>query len=214
MLRPELNKPGEEIYCHSLTTILESAIRVTNAQYEDEDTLKRLNIKVLASSKGDSGWDLFSLVYIVDGPVGTIFQPTMSYYESLFGVLWRAKRMEFLLTNMRKQQIEMSKQFKKIRGRFLYFISVWFVNMYTYFFRSELKPIMHNIHILTSEMIHFLHQTQYYFLFEVLECSWAEMLSKVNKAECLDDIIEAHSIFLSSVRSGFLLDEGSRVNIK
>lgn len=113
-----MNKPGQEIYCHTLTTILESAIRVTNAQFEDEDTLKRLNIKVLVPSKGDSGWDLFSLVYNVDGPVGTIFQPTMPLYESLFGALWRAKRMEFLLTNMRKQQITLAKQFKEIKGRF------------------------------------------------------------------------------------------------
>lgn len=60
-------------------------------------------------------------------------------------------------------------------------------------------------------MIHFLHQTQYYFLFEVLECSWAEMLGHVNQAESLDDIIVAHTKFLSSVKSGFLLDPQSAV---
>lgn len=60
-------------------------------------------------------------------------------------------------------------------------------------------------------MIHFLHQTQYYFLFEVLECSWAEMLGHVNQAECLDDIISAHTKFLCSVKSGFLLDPQSAV---
>lgn len=71
---------------------------------------------------------------------------------------------------------------------------------------------MHNVHILTSKMIHFLHQTQYYFLFEVLECSWAEMQNQVNKAECLDDIIVAHTVFLSSIQRGVLLDESSRVS--
>ncbi|KAJ8942297.1 hypothetical protein NQ318_005615 [Aromia moschata] len=69
-------------------------------------------------------------------------------------------------------------------------------------FCGELKPVMHIIHILTSKMIHFLHQTQYYFLFEVLECSWAEMQNQVNKAECLDDIIAAHMVFLSSIQRG------------
>ncbi|KAJ8911183.1 hypothetical protein NQ315_006026 [Exocentrus adspersus] len=59
-------------------------------------------------------------------------------------------------------------------------------------------------------MIHFLHQTQYYFLFEVLECSWAEMQNQVNKAECLDDIIIAHTVFLNSIQRGVLLDENSR----
>ncbi|RZB40076.1 gamma-tubulin complex component 3 [Asbolus verrucosus] len=189
LLVPELNKPAQEIYNHTLSAILESAIRVTNAQFEDEDTLQRLTVSFMGHSQGDTGWDVFSLVYIVDGPVGTIFQPTMTTYQCLFGALWKAKRMEFVLANMRKQQITMAKKFRKIK---------------------ELQPVMHIIHILTSEMIHFLHQTQYYFLFEVLECSWAEMLRQVNHAECLDDIIGAHTIFLNSVQCGVLLDESSR----
>lgn len=72
---------------------------------------------------------------------------------------------------------------------------------------------MHVIHILASEMIHFLHQTQYYFLFEVLECSWAAMLGRVNQAGCLDDIIAAHATFLTSVKCGVLLDQSSVVCI-
>jgi gamma-tubulin complex component 3 len=190
VIRPELNKPAQDIYGHTLSAILESAIRVTNAQFEDEDTLQRLNVSFMGHSQGDTGWDVFSLVYIVDGPVGTIFQPTMTIYQCLFGALWKAKRMEFVLATMRKQQITMAKMFRKIK---------------------ELKPVMHVIHILTSEMIHFLHQTQYYFLFEVLECSWAEMLRRVNQAECLDDIISAHTVFLNSVQCGVLLDENSRL---
>nr|CAH7717143.1 unnamed protein product [Callosobruchus chinensis] len=189
LLTPELNKPAGQIYIHTLTAILESAIRVTNAQYEDEDTLKRLAVFFMSHSSGDTGWDVFGLIYIVDGPVGTIFQQTMSTYQSLFGALWRAKRTEFALANMRRQQITMSKLFKNI---------------------DELRPVMHLIHILTSKMIHFLNQTQYYFLFEVLECSWAEMQNQVNKAECLDDIITAHTCFLTSVQRGVLLDEDSR----
>ncbi|CAH0557143.1 unnamed protein product [Brassicogethes aeneus] len=185
LLVPELCKNANEIYGHTLSAILESAIRVTNAQFEDEDTLKRLTVSFGGCSHGDKGWDVFSLCYIIDGPVGSIFQTTMSTYKSLFGALWKAKRMEFVLANMRKQQITIAKLFKKVK---------------------ELKPVMHKIHVLTSEMIHFLHQTQYYFLFEVLECSWAEMLNQVNKAESLDDIINAHRTFLGSVKKGVLLD--------
>ncbi|CAH1117505.1 unnamed protein product [Phaedon cochleariae] len=189
LLSPELNKPAKQIYSHTLSAILESAIRVTNAQYEDEETLRRLNVSFMSHSSGDTGWDVFSLVYIVDGPIGTIFQQTMPTYQSLFGALWKAKRTEYVLANMRRQQICMAKLFTKIK---------------------ELKPVMHIIHILTCKMIHFLRQTQYYFLFEVLECSWAEMQNQVNKAECLDDVINAHSCFLSSIQRGVLLDENSR----
>lgn len=162
-------------------------------------------------SVGDTGWDVFSLVYLVDGPVGTIFQPTMSTYKCLFGALWKAKRMEFVLSNMRKQQISSGKLLRKIEGENMHiFIVVSIVVIFL-----ELKPVTHLIYVLSSEMIHFLHQTQYYFLFEVLECSWAEMLGHVNQAESLDDIIVAHTKFLSSVKSGFLLDPQSTVfNLK
>lgn len=75
-----------------------------------------------------------------------------------------------------------------------------------------MHPILHQIYILSSAMIHFLHQTQYYFLFEVLECSWAEMMRQVNQAECLDDVINAHTTFLNSVQCGVLLDCGPEAN--
>lgn len=77
----------------------------------------------------------------------------------------------------------------------------------------ELNPITRMLHLSTCEMIHFQHQTQYYFLFEVLECSWAEMLRRVNQAECLDDVINAHNDFLKSVQNGMLLDQSSYVCI-
>ncbi|KAF5284977.1 hypothetical protein FQA39_LY16842 [Lamprigera yunnana] len=191
LLAPELGKPAQHLYTHTLSAILESAISVTNAQFEDEEILKRLTVEFLHHSHGDTGWDIFTLIYLVDGPVGTIFESAMSEYRTLFGSLWKAKRMEYVLSNMRKQQISSAKIFRKMK---------------------VLQPILHNVHILSSAMIHFLHQTQYYFLFEVLECSWAEMMKQVNQAECLDDVINAHSTFLNSVQCGVLLDSGSEAS--
>lgn len=206
--RPELSKPAQNLYSHTLSAILESAIRVTNVQYEDEDIVQRLTVEFLHSSHGDTGWDIFTLVYIVDGPVGSIFEPAMSEYRSLFGSLWKAKRMEFVLSNMRKQQITSAKLFRNIPGNYNSFA----LRLIMHLNFVVLRPILHQIHILSSAMIHFLHQTQYYFLFEVLECSWAEMMRQVNQAECLDDVINAHTTFLNSVQCGVLLDSGSEIN--
>lgn len=113
---PELNKKAKDIYGHTVSAILESAVRETNAQYEEEDTLNRLNVTLLEPSREDIGWDIFSLVYLIDGPIGTIFQPTMFKYKALFGALWNAKRMEYVLSNLRKQQISSAKVFKNIDG--------------------------------------------------------------------------------------------------
>ena len=70
--RPELCKPATTLYPHNLNGILESAIRATNAQYEEADVLKRLDVMLLSVSPGDTGWDVFSLDYHTDGPIRTV----------------------------------------------------------------------------------------------------------------------------------------------
>lgn len=72
-------------------------------------------------------------------------------------------------------------------------------------------PILQQAHLLTSEMVHFIHQMQYYILFEVLECSWDVLIKQVQQAEALDDIISAHQNFLLAVKAGALLDDNSQV---
>lgn len=57
---------------HNLSAILESAVRATNAQFEDQDILKRLDVRLFDASPGDIGWDVFTLDYHVDGPIGTV----------------------------------------------------------------------------------------------------------------------------------------------
>lgn len=116
--RPELNKPGDQVFSYTLKNILDTAIQVTNARYENENILNCLSIEIVQPSKQDIGWDVFALIYTINGPVGTIFQPTMQIYKSLFGVLWNAKRMEYVLSNLRKQQITNAKLLRKMKGNF------------------------------------------------------------------------------------------------
>jgi gamma-tubulin complex component 3 len=70
--REDLAKPAGSLYLHNLTGILETAIRATNAQFDDSDILKRLDVRLLEVSPGDTGWDVFSLDYHVDGPISTV----------------------------------------------------------------------------------------------------------------------------------------------
>lgn len=70
----------------------------------------------------------------------------------------------------------------------------------------ELNPVLYRLHLYTSEMIHFVHQMQYYILFEVIECSWASFLEKVHQAKALDDILNAHNEFLETIKTGAFLD--------
>jgi gamma-tubulin complex component 3 len=54
---------------------------------------------------------------------------------------------------------------------------------------------------------------QYYILFEVIECSWTHFTKRVQNAKALDDILEAHEIFLSEVRIGAFLDSETKTTL-
>lgn len=190
LLKPELARPATTLYQHNLTGILETAVRATNAQYDSPEILKRLDVRLLEVSPGDTGWDVFSLDYHVEGPIATVFtRDCMSHYLRVFNFLWRAKRMEYILTDIWKGQMCNAKLLKTM---------------------PELSGVLHQCHILASEMVHFIHQMQYYITFEVLECCWDELWNKVQQAQDLDHIIAAHDLFLDAVINRCLLDATSK----
>lgn len=88
-------------------------------------------------------------------------------------------------------------------------------NTYVLFFQSlvELSPVLQQLYLLSAEMIHLIHQLQYYFLFEVMECSWDKLNCTVQQAESLDDIIKAHNQFLARIKAGALVDDSSEVSL-
>ncbi|KAK2168865.1 hypothetical protein NP493_1211g00044 [Ridgeia piscesae] len=192
LLEDDLMKPATTLYLHKLTGILDQAIRATNAQYDDIDILKRTDVRLLEVSPGDTGWDVFSLDYHVDGPIRTVFTPEcIIMYLRVFNFLWRAKRMEYILSGLWRSQ-----------------------NHHAHLLRSlpEVTPVLHQCHMIVAEMVHFVQQVQYYINFEVLECSWDELLQKVREAQDLDHIIAAHEMFLDTIITRSLLDSQSTVS--
>ena len=45
--RDDLARPAQTLFLHNLTGILETAIRATNAQYDDTSILQRLDVRLL-----------------------------------------------------------------------------------------------------------------------------------------------------------------------
>ena len=117
LIEPELIKPANQLYPHNLTAILETAIRATNAQFEKQDILERLDVRQLEIVPGDIGWDVFSLDYHVTGPVSTILADDPTAYLMLFHALWRAKRMEWILSRLWKRKTTSAKMSHKIPGK-------------------------------------------------------------------------------------------------
>jgi gamma-tubulin complex component 3 len=44
---------------------------------------------------------------------------------------------------------------------------------------TEMTYLLHLSQVITTEMVHFIGQLQYYITFEVLECSWDVLIKKV-----------------------------------
>ncbi|KAJ3354691.1 Gamma-tubulin complex component 3 [Entophlyctis luteolus] len=185
-LGTDLSKPAANILRHNLTGTLESSIRSSNAQHDDPDVLRRLDVRLLEISSGDSGWDVFTLDYHVDPPIDTVFMTqSMGQYMKLFTFLWRLKRVEFSLSISWRRGVTEFAAFRKLR---------------------EVGPHFHFCSITLNEMIHFTYQLQYYILFEVLENSWDELNVYISKRTGdLDQLIGAHNKYLNNITSRGLL---------
>ena len=75
---------------------------------------------------------------------------------------------------------------------------------------KELSSCLHLANLLSSEMIHFVHQLAYYTTFEVMECSWDLLEKQLNLSSNLDEVIEAHTEFIETLVKRALLDERSK----
>ncbi|KAK8721079.1 hypothetical protein OTU49_012942 [Cherax quadricarinatus] len=190
ILNVELCKPASNLYPHNLSSLLETAVAASNAQYEEPDILQRLDVRLLEVSPGDLGWDVFSLDYHVDGPIGTVFTAEcMQQYLMLFNALWKDKRMEMILSDIWREQAATSKLCREL---------------------PELGVVLHGVQLLTTEMVHLVHQMEYYMTFEVLECSWHGLMTTLKTAHSLDQVIDAHKHFLDRIIAGALLDDQSK----
>ncbi|OCK95191.1 uncharacterized protein K441DRAFT_686898 [Cenococcum geophilum 1.58] len=191
-LSSNLDRPANTQYRHTLTAQLEHAVRNSNAQYDSPDVLRRLDSRMLELSHGEIGWDVFTLEYKIDAPVDVIVTPFGSkQYLKVFNFLWRVKRVEFALGSTWRRCMtgargvlasvsdKVGSDWKKARGAI-------------------------------AEMIHFVNQLQYYILFEVIESSWNDLQAALRKPEStLDDLIQAHARYLTSITRKGLLGSSS-----
>ncbi|CAG9335595.1 unnamed protein product [Blepharisma stoltei] len=177
LVNDTLKEKAEKIYKHNLFSILESAIKSSNAQFHDLEFLNRLDVKFLEVSPGDIGWDVFTLDYKVDPPLNTIFTPqAMEKYLRIFKFLWRLKRVQFSLNSYQAgREIIMLQKMK------------------------EIAPIIHSCLLRKTEILHFVNNLMNYLMVEVVEGSWAEFMKSLDSVQDLDQIIEVHNAFLDKL---------------
>lgn len=195
---PELSEPANTISSFKLAGLLESAIRSSNAQYDDPDILDRLRVKMMPHGAGDRGWDVFSLEYNAKVPLDTVFtESVMARYLRIFNFLWKLRRVEHALIGawkIMKPNYISSDLFSKQGGT----VTSQFVSM------------SRRCQVLWDEMNHFVTNLQYYIMFEVLEVSWSKFLEEMETSKDLDDLLAAHEKYLDSIVEKSLLGEPSQ----
>ncbi|CAF1331812.1 unnamed protein product, partial [Didymodactylos carnosus] len=186
LMEVELNKPANQVLYHNLQPLMDSAIRVTNAQFEKEDIIKRLDLRLMYVSASELGWDVCCLDYKLGGPLKTIFtEDNTLRFMRIFNHLWRVKRVEYTTCGVWKQLIKNSRRFSSI---------------------PEIIYLMHTCFGISNEMTHFIQSINYYIMFEILECSWSDLLSKLKDAKDLQQILEANNESLEKIIIRLLLD--------
>lgn len=187
-LAANLDRPAGAQYRHTLTAQLEHAIRGSNAQYDSDEVLRRLDARMLQLSHGDIGWDCFTLEYKIDAPVDVVVTEWGNrQYLKVFNFLWRIKRVEFALSSLWRKCMTGSRGVLQTSDETV--MQTW---------KSTRGTL--------AEMIHFVGQLQYYILFEVIESSWTELQKNIRKEDCtLDDLITAHTKYLTSITHKGLL---------
>ncbi|KAH6627114.1 Spc98 family-domain-containing protein [Chaetomium sp. MPI-SDFR-AT-0129] len=191
-LAANLDRPAFAQYRHTLTAQLEHAIRGSNAQYDSEEVLRRLDARMLQLSHGDIGWDCFTLEYKIDAPVDVVVTEWGNrQYLKVFNFLWRIKRVEFALASTWRKCMTGARGVLQTDNEDV--ILTW----------KSTRGVL-------AEMVHFVGQLQYYILFEVIESSWTELQANIHKEDCtLDDLITAHTKYLTSITHKGLLDPNS-----
>eukprot|EP01017_Pseudomicrothorax_dubius_P031064 TRINITY_DN3927_c0_g2_i1.p1 TRINITY_DN3927_c0_g2~~TRINITY_DN3927_c0_g2_i1.p1 ORF type:complete len:778 (-),score=173.88 TRINITY_DN3927_c0_g2_i1:54-2387(-) len=187
LLFNELKKSATQLYKHSLQGILETAIRGSNAQFHPPEAQERLDVKLLAASTGDTGWDVFSLDFRVEAPLTTVFtQEVMVVYLRIFNFLWRVKRVQHSLSAVWTRDMKARPLLSKLK---------------------ELRSDIHRCNLLRHEMTHFFDIFFNYLMVEVIESAWNLFMKELADVKDLDHLIQIHRKFLTQVMDKALLSQ-------
>ncbi|KAL4856634.1 Gamma-tubulin complex component 3 [Chlorella vulgaris] len=198
----ELDKGAKDVSQYTLQGHLDAALRSSSAANEDADVLRRVDVRLPPGKvlEGDLGWDIFSLQYLVDGPMRAVLSPdAMSGYLRIFRLLWAVKHVEVVLEqswstiNSTQRVLNVIREQERMHGVA--------VN------NAELVPhVLRAFHAYRAEMASFVTSLQYYIVFEVLEPNWTKLMSGITVAADLDAVIALHEGTLQAIATGMFLD--------
>ena len=198
-LGPSLARPAHTLYQHNLSAALETAIRTSNAQFDDPDVLRRLDARSLEFGAGDTGWDTFTLEYRVESPVSAVLDASaMAGYQILFNYLWKIQRVASAVSAAWVEMLAAQNALLRTQRRGTPASPL----------ATPTRRALQQLH----EMIHFVRQLQGFCQLEVIAYSWhaLEHDFQHHPGGDLDQLIETHRAYLHTLISTALLRGGKR----
>jgi gamma-tubulin complex component 3 len=214
-----------EIYKHSLLSIVEGALRSTNAKYMPQYIVDRLQVELILGPEDEtddvwnppqnrandennqerphrSVYDMFLLDYQVPDPIGAIVHSSaLDRYKMVFSLLFRLKKIEFTLNYTWRQSATLQHALQtaaQYNG----------IDQSTNKGYGRATFLLRNISILRQSMTHLIVNLKSYLMFEVIEGGWQRLESAIDEATTLDEAIDAHDRYLDdNVRKSMLRDE-------
>ncbi|GAA94574.1 uncharacterized protein L969DRAFT_613205 [Mixia osmundae IAM 14324] len=194
-LGASLDKAAGSLYRHTLTATLEAALQGSTAVNDSPETLKRLDVDMVDTTRSVIGWNAFVLKYRVSPPIDTILSPgVMQQYTRIFTHFWKIKRVEYSTNMIWTKLVSNAKALSRV---------------------TQLRNDFHKARLAVAEMIHYIRQLQYYNHLEVVECSWQQLTEFVHRQEGdLDSLVAAHQTYLDRLYNKALLQVTQRPTSK
>eukprot|EP00397_Hematodinium_sp_SG-2012_P024162 GEMP01025154.1.p1 GENE.GEMP01025154.1~~GEMP01025154.1.p1 ORF type:complete len:749 (+),score=186.83 GEMP01025154.1:73-2319(+) len=184
----DLRQDASTVYKHTLLGHVDRAIRLTNAQCQNEEYLERLDVKLLKPSSGEQGWNIFILDYLISAPLHVVFTPdAMETYHRAFSFLWHMRRVLHSLGKCWTAQMALEQHQRQLRFR-------------------NCAMLLRSCEVLRHEMLHYMQNIQSYVMFEILEMAWRELEHGLkNTCTDLDQVLHLHAQYLQAVSVGCFL---------
>lgn len=198
------------IYRHSIMSIVDDAIRDTNARQLPSYVLERLKVEINISKDDDarfqfaaprdakhqdnrSPWDFIQFDYTVPDMLSAIVDElAMKQYKQVCSLLFQLKRVEFVLNSTWRQSTSLHHAMQTFAQH-----NAIQVSTSSAYARSLV--LLRKISMARQSMMHFVGNLKSYFMFEVLEGGWKDLSLRINVAKTLDEVIDAHRQYLAGV---------------
>ena len=222
-----LTEPAENIYKHTMLSYVEQAITTSSVRFAPSATRERIDVHMLDPTRGDVGWDIFSIKYVIDGPLSIVVSSSaLEKYQSLFRFVWKLKRVDCALSGAWSDYVSAERllrvlrvqtglpplSFRRMRAADVEHVAGSAGGSLSRERRELLIAAQypHEAIALRAEMVHFMSNLQYYIGVQVLDCSWATFVRDADAAEDIGSLISAHREYVEAMMRGAMLTDEYR----